>query len=87
MVVHKEDYFEALSRFPRLEALPDIVLWERIQKLDEAKKEEAIMNLSTLCPNLACMGYWDPKTNGVVDIVLVRDGEKVSWEQRNPQYL
>jgi hypothetical protein len=86
MVIPKEDYLEALSRFPCLEALPDLSLWEGIQKLDEAKRSEAIMRLSRLCPRLIRMGHWNSKAKRVVDIILVRNGENVSWEERDLQY-
>lgn len=79
----KDDYIDALSRFPLLESIPDLALWEGIDRLvDERGKVAAVTKLSQRCPNLSRLGHWDTKSKRVVDIVLCRRGEGISWEQR-----
>ena len=78
----KDDYIDALSRFPLLESAPDLVLWEGIDRMTEQKKLTALTMLLQRCPNLTRLGHWDSISKRVVDIVLSRSKEGVSWEQR-----
>lgn len=75
----KDDYIDALSRFPLLESVPDLALWKGIELLPDQERLAAITSLSQRCPNLTRFGYVD--TNDV-DVVLSRSVEGVSWEQR-----
>ena len=75
----KDDYIDALSRFPLLESVPDLALWEGIELLPDQERFATVTSLLQRCPNLTRFGYVD---TDVVDVVLSRSVEGVFWEQR-----
>ncbi|RDB17626.1 hypothetical protein Hypma_001061 [Hypsizygus marmoreus] len=80
-----DDYIDALSRFRHLENLPDIALWERLQRLNEIERNTLIHRLVERCPRLIRLGHWDQKTRSAVGITLLRREAGVIWEER-PRY-
>ncbi|KAJ7611612.1 hypothetical protein FB45DRAFT_940422 [Roridomyces roridus] len=68
-----DDYIEAVSRFPCLEFL-DSSLW-----LALGGNSEKINALASRCPNLQRLGQ--SKSDAYVEIVLIRKGGEVVWEE------
>lgn len=76
-----------MCRFPLLESLPDLTLWETIENMDEKGKQIYVARLAQACPKLKTLGHWDKSLKSVVDVVLVRGvAGDISWE-RQPQLL
>ncbi|KAJ7491271.1 hypothetical protein FB451DRAFT_1222606 [Mycena latifolia] len=72
-----DDYILALSRFPSLEYITDSSIWPAIKLAGEEK----IASLAALCPKLQRLGHFSMQRYTYVDIVLDRDGERLSWRE------
>ncbi|KAJ7229120.1 hypothetical protein GGX14DRAFT_416748 [Mycena pura] len=72
-----DDYILALSKFPVLECFLDPSLWLVLRR----SGKEKIERLAALCPKLERLVHSSTQKNAIVDIVLSRDGGKVSWKE------
>jgi len=73
-----DDYILTLSKFQCLEYLIDSAIWPVLQL---GGGEEKVISLCTRCPSLQRLGYFNTQTSEYVDIVMSRDGGKVSWTE------
>ncbi|KAJ7837082.1 hypothetical protein B0H14DRAFT_2792829 [Mycena olivaceomarginata] len=74
-----DDYILTLAKFRHLEYLIDSAIWAMLLIGGEAS--DKIATLAARCPSLQRLGYFNTQKSEYVDIVLCREGGKVSWSE------